>query len=114
MSTYMSAEVQEGLDAARKKALRRKNRLHVRIDERVLPILECSDHGFIMDINYAPHLRGFVEIFDGPRHIYNALIVACDEIGGRLHYEFKRATIANDQRPLDYEVAAEQPVGLLR
>ena len=92
MTTFLPKEVQDGLEAARKAALKRSTRLRVKIGDDVLPILRFSGSTFSMDVEDAPRLRGLVDIYDGPRHLYQALIVACAEEDGERRYEFKRAT----------------------
>ena len=39
---------------------------------------------------------------DGSKHLYQCLIVASQEEDGEMLYEFKRATVAEDQAPLDF------------
>lgn len=113
MSTYLSKEVQEGLDAARKAALLKKTRLRVEAGERSYRVLRMWDGGFALDADTAPHLRGLVDIFDGARHLYQALIVASDEENGELLFEFKRSTEAHDSAPLDFARDENAPIALL-
>lgn len=113
MSTFLPKEVREGLDLARKTALRKSSRLSVRVGDEVLPILGMRDNGFTVDIENAPNLRGLIDIYDGPRHLYQALIVACDEEAGQLHYEFKRATRPEDHPATDYVRMRPEIAGLL-
>lgn len=113
MSTFLPKEVREGLDLARKTALRKSSRLSVQVGDETLPILSMRENGFSLDIENAPRLRGLIDIFDGPRHLYQALIVACDEGAGQLHYEFKRATRPEDHPATDYVRANPEIVGLL-
>lgn len=113
MSFFLPKEVRDGLETAQKRALKRKNRLHVRIGEQHFPIHEFTETGFTMTMDAAPRLRGFVDIYDGPRHVFYALIVACDEEAATLHYEFKRATAIQADAPIDYERSANAPVGYL-
>jgi hypothetical protein len=113
MSTYMSAEVLSGLEAARKTAHRRRNRLHARVGDRILPIVTFDETGFTVGQESALHLRGLVDIYDGPKHVYQALIVASELDGDLMRYDFKRATLASDLAPLDYERAGARISGFL-
>jgi hypothetical protein len=49
-----------------------------------------------------PNLRGHVEIWEGPRMIRTALVVAAPSGPGPARYEFKRATGARAAPPRDY------------
>jgi len=66
-----------------------------------------------VDLQDAPQLRGLVDLYDGSRHLYQCLIVASEEEGGEMRYEFKRNTRAVDSAPLDFERDANKPVALI-
>ena len=113
MSEFLPKEVREGLEAARKKTLRKTSRLRVRIDGQIFPILRLWDDGFAVARENAEHLRGLVDIFDGARHLYQALIVASQEDDFEMIFDFKRSTAAIDGPPLDYDVLDDAPVALI-
>ena len=89
MTTFLSKEVQAGLDAARKAALLKKSRLRVQAGDDSYRILRMWDGGFALDAETAPHLRGLVDVYDGGRHLYQALVIASDEEAGEVVVEFK-------------------------
>lgn len=107
-------EVLEGLLTARKCNLGRKNRLRVHADNKVYPILWFWKDGFSIDAQAAPHLRGFVDIYDGARHLYQCLVVCSSVERGERIYEFKRQTPAVTKPPVDFARDENAPVGLLR
>ena len=72
-----------------------------------------SDNGFAVAADDTPHLRGLVDIFEGSRHLYQALIVASAEAGDVTRYDFKRNTAAMAAPPVDFEQTARRPAGLL-
>ena len=113
MSTYLPPDVQAGLDAARKKALKQRHRLRVEADGRSFRVLRFQDDGFTLDIEDAPHLRGLVDVYDGGKHLYQCLIVASEEEANEMRYEFKRHTLAADKAPVDFERRTEAPVALI-
>ena len=113
MSTYLSKEVQAGLDAARKQALLKASRLRVQAGEDSWRVLRMWDRGIALDADTAPHLRGLVDVYDGARHVCQALIVASDIEGGEIVCEFKRATPCADRPPLDFAMDDHAPVGLI-
>ncbi len=45
MTTYFSKEVREGLAAAHRKALKRRNRLRVQAGEEIFPVVRLKDDG---------------------------------------------------------------------
>lgn len=113
MSEYLPKEVREGLELARKAALKRRARLRVQVGDRTYPVLRLWDNGFALDHSDADHLRGLVDIYDGTRHLYQALIVASQDDGHEFTFDFKRSTPATDRPALDYERADDAPVALL-
>lgn len=104
MSDFLPKDVRAGLSAARAATRRkRRHRLTIHVGEEAYPILRLFDRGFEVDRENTPNLRGLVDIFDGPRHLAQALIVATAEGDGVMRYEYKRNTQAADKAPLDFE-----------
>lgn len=112
MSDYLPKEVREGLELARKQTLRKQSRMRVRAGDETFTILRYWDGGFSLDAEDAPKLRGLVDVYDGARHVSQCLIIASEEDAGERRFEFKRATQAADNAPLDYEEIAG-PVAFL-
>ncbi len=103
MSDYLPKDVREGLELARKQSLRKKSRMRVRAGDETFTILRYWEDGFSLDAEEAPRLRGLVDLYDGGRHLSQCLIIASAEEAGERRFEFKRATVASDNAPLDYE-----------
>ena len=101
------------MDAARVKAAKRKTKLRVETGDTYLPVLRLWKSGFAVDCEDAPKLRGFVDLYDGSKHLYQALIVTSAEASGERRYEFKRATAVLDRPPADFEAETPPPAGLL-
>ncbi|MRU16290.1 hypothetical protein FDP25_12680 [Roseovarius sp. A21] len=113
MTTILPNEVQAGLDLARKRALKASSRLAIEAGDRRLKVLRRWDGGFAVEAEEVPHLRGLVDLYDGPRHLSRCLIVASEEEGGEIRYDVKQMTAAADEQPLDYVRAEDAPVGLI-
>ena len=113
MSTFLSPEVQAGLDAARKLALKKSHRLSVQAGDKSFKILRSWNNGFSLDADEAPHLRGLVDMFDGTHHLSRCLIVASAEEGDEIEFEYKRSTEAADRQPLDFYRRPDAPIALL-
>ncbi|MBK6468089.1 MAG: hypothetical protein IPL38_06170 [Rhodobacter sp.] len=114
MLEFLPKEVREGLEAARKRDLKRKSRLRVQVGEAVFPVLRFWHDGFALDADLSPgKLRGLVDVFDGSRHVFQCLIVASGLENGELVCDFKRATAVTETAPLDYWRDANAPVGYL-
>lgn len=113
MSTFVSKEVRDGLEAARIASLRKASRLRVLVDDEFRPVLRMWHDGFSVEADAAQPLRGFVDLYDGARHLYQCLIVASELDGGEMRYEFKRSTQASDTAPLDFYRDPQGPVALL-
>ena len=113
MTDYLPKEVQEGLDAARKRDLKRRSRLRVHAGEEIYEVLRFWETGLALDAAQVLHLRGLVDIFDGSRHLYQSLIIASDVENGELICTMKRSTMAHDKPPLDYVREDDAPVAYL-
>ncbi len=113
MTTFIPKAVQDALDQARIDGLKKKNRLRVHAGDEVYPVLRLWTGGFSVEAETVPQLRGLVDLYDGTRQLSQCLIVASEEEGGEMRYEFKRATAASEKAPLDFYRAPDAPVGLL-
>lgn len=113
MTTFLSHEVQAGLDAARKAERRRTSRLSLQAGSQSYRVLRAWEGGFALESEVAPHLRGLVDLYEGARLVSQCLIVASEEEADEIRFEYKRVTEATDEQPLDFERAPNAPVGLL-
>ena len=114
MLEFLPKEVRDGLEAARKRDMKRKSRLRVEVGDAVYPVLRFWDNGFALDADFSPgKLRGLVDVYDGPRHVFQCLIVASSIENGELVCDFKRATAVTDRAPLDFWRRDDAPVGYL-
>ncbi len=114
MLEFLPKEVREGLEAARKKDMKRKSRLRVHVGDAIFPVLRFWNNGFAIDADLLPgQLRGLVDIYDGSRHVFQCLIVASGVENGELVCDFKRATAVSDRAALDFYRDENAPVGYL-
>jgi hypothetical protein len=113
MLEYLSKDVREGLETARLRQARRLSRLRVQVGEAVFPVLRMWEDGIALDAALTPHLRGRVDVYDGARHLCQALIVASTVENGELVCDFKRSTAVTDKAPRDFWVDENAPAGLL-
>lgn len=113
MSNFLPKAVLDELVAAQKSSRRRRATRVVHIGDEAFPILEMTEDGFSVDATDAPRLRGLIDIYDGAQHLYQALIVASEQQGDLMRYEFKRNTAAAVTAALDFEAKADQPIALL-
>ncbi|WP_108484766.1 hypothetical protein [Oceaniglobus ichthyenteri] len=113
MLEYLPQEVKDGLDKARRDAARRKGRMHVQVGDQEYVVLRYWDQGFALSAADAPHLRGHVDLYDGPRHMGRCLIVASGQERDEMVYEFKQNTPVFDRPPRDFAPDDFTPAGLL-
>jgi len=113
MSSFLPQSVRDELAAAQRMDRRRRATRVVHVGDEAFAILQMTDRGFSVDAEDAPRLRGLIDIYDGPRHLYQALIVASEQVGDLMHYEFKRNTPAETRAALDFEMPGDNAVGLL-
>lgn len=113
MDAYLPKEVLNGLARARKQAQRKKNRLRLHVEGEIYPILRLFDNGFEMETEVAPHLRGFVDIYDGAEHLSSCLIIHSEPEGNVMRYEYKRHTNVTDGPAKDFAVDENAPIALI-
>ncbi len=113
MFEFLPEDIRRGLEAAQARALRKGSRLSVHVGDAVYPILRLAETGFTVDNRRIPALRGFVDIYDGPRHLSQALIIAASEDGAEMTYEFKRETVIHTAPVRDYADERPAPRGYL-
>ncbi|UWQ91024.1 hypothetical protein QEZ52_03290 [Aliisedimentitalea scapharcae] len=113
MTTYVPKEVQAGLEAARLAGLKKTSRVRVMVGDDLYPVLRLWKTGFAVEAEAVPSLRGLVDLYDSGRHLYQCLIIASEEDGGEMQYEFKRSTLAADRAPLDFFRDPDAPIALL-
>lgn len=113
MSDYLPMELRAELAQAQRRAKRKRTGRMVHIGDEAYPILELNELGLAVEVGRTPPLRGFIDIYDGARHLYQALIVASEREGDLMRYEFKRATHANTTAPVDFEQVENRPIALL-
>jgi len=106
-------EVRLGLRAARTRNLRRRSRWRLHAGDEIYPILRLWKGGFALEAAVAPHVRGFVDIYDGSRHLYQCLVVCSALDGDERVYEFKRQTAVVRTAPLDFYRDENAPLALL-
>ncbi|WP_425046648.1 hypothetical protein [Primorskyibacter sp. S87] len=113
MTTYISKDIREGLDAARIASLKKASRLRVEAGDEYFRVLRLWRDGFAVEAETTPRLRGLVDLYDGSHHLYQCLIMAAEEERGEMIYEFKRSTAAADKAPLDFYRSPDAPIALL-
>jgi len=113
MQTVLPPDVQAGLDEARRKAWRKGHRLRVQAGERTLPVLGAWEGGFAVSREVAGQLRGRVALCDGARLIAECLIVAAEEDGDAVRFDYKRITGVTAGPAADFERDADAPVALI-
>ncbi|RYG92704.1 hypothetical protein EU803_00940 [Loktanella sp. IMCC34160] len=113
MSDFLPEAVRKGLEDARKAALRRSSRLCVHVDDKVYRVLRLWDGGFSTDAEDAPHLRGYVDLYDGMRHLSSCLVVASEQQGDEMVFEFKWNTAVSDRPAADFVREQDAPVALI-
>lgn len=114
MLEFLPEDIVKGLDLARHRARRPRARLHIQIGEAVFPVLRFWQGGLALDGSLAPgKIRGLVEVYDGPRHIFQCLIFASEREGEELLCAFKRMSVIHDGPVADYWRGENQPMGYL-
>lgn len=113
MSTFLPQDILDDLASSKRAKLSRSARHRVKFNGEIYPLNRFWTDGFALDAEYAPNMRGLVDIFDGQEHITRCLVVASEESEGEVSYEYKVMTQASTEAPLDFVRPSEAPVALL-
>ena len=113
MYAFLPDAVREGLEQARKAALKRKDRLSVHDGDATYRIRRFWDGGFALDLEGSEKLRGHVDIYDGPKHLYQCLVMSSVEDGDERVFEFKWATPVATGPAADFVRPEFVPAGLI-
>ena len=111
--SYLPKEVQLALQEAHRTMQRKSRRLCVHVGDAVYPIKQLWNDSFAIDADIAPKLRGFVDLYDGPRHVSQCLIMTSREDDGERVYDFKWSTEVADAPAVDYVRNENAPIALL-
>lgn len=113
MNDYLPDAVMKGLQDARRASAQRGNRLCVHDGEDVMRIRRMWADGMAMDAGACDKVRGRIDIYDGMRHLYQALIVGAHVEDGECVFDFKWLHLVSDTAPLDFATLDTAPAGLL-
>lgn len=113
MTDFLPEAVRKGLEDARMAMLRRSSRLCIHNGEEIHRVLRLWDGGFTLSSQNPPHLRGFVDLYDGPRHMYQCLVITSHDEGDERVFTFKWNRPVAESPPADFVHEVEQPAGLL-
>ena len=114
MSTHLPEDVRSALEEARRATLRKSGRLCIHAGDDVFRVIKLWDTGFAVMADEVPHLRGRVDLYDGPAQLMQCLVIASHEKDGLMNFEFKRATQVDDRPALDFEARAPAPKAFLQ
>ena len=113
MEAYFSKDVVRGLQKAKRDRSKRVARFCVHAGGEVYPIARLTEDGFEVRAEATPHLRGYVDVYDGPAHLWQCLIVRAEKGPFATRYEYKRQTSAQGGPARDYADDSPQPAGYL-
>lgn len=92
---------------------KRKHRLHLQDGDLTIRINEMWDGGFTIPLDAELPQHGFVDLFDGPRHLAHALIMQTGMDAEERHFEFKIVRDATLGAPRDFSEDGQAPVAAI-
>lgn len=107
MSEYLSQDLRAALASADTGPGRGVRRT-VRAGDQTFTVLRHWDRGFALAEADHPRLRGRVDVFEGDRHVFQALVINSREEAGEHHFELKYTNPAIDEAPL-VDFVRDQP-----
>ena len=113
MFTFLPDAVRQGLEDARRAALKRTDRLSVRDGDDTYRVRRFWDGGFALDLEGSDRLRGRVDIYDGPKHLYQCLVMSSIDEGDERIFELKWLTPVATQPAADFVRPDFVPAGLI-
>ncbi|MSU88223.1 hypothetical protein GE300_01160 [Rhodobacteraceae bacterium 2CG4] len=78
-----------------------------------IDVVEIWQGGFSIKADAPRFRRGFVDVYDGSRHLFHGLAYPTGESGALRTFAFKTRQVAGDEPPRDYERGADAPVALI-
>ncbi|MBC7137849.1 MAG: hypothetical protein H5U17_03705 [Defluviimonas sp.] len=113
MIEHLPADIRRALDEARKRGQKRRSRLRLEAGGEMWRVLRRWEGGVALDAAEVGYLRGLVDLYDGPRHLMQCLIVASAVEEGELICLMKSETPVRDRAPLDFARDDPAPAGYL-
>ena len=113
MEDHLPDAVARGLERARKLSVNSGSRLCVHDGDEVHRIRDFSPDGMTLDASVCDRLRGRVDIYDGARHLYQALIQSSTVEGDACVFAFKWLQPVRENAPLDFVSDVARPAGLI-
>lgn len=110
---FLPKDMLAALHEAGNRDAKRRSRLCVHAGGEIYRMLKRSRLGFSLDAAQVTHLRGLVDVYDGPRHVSQCLIVASEVEAGELFCTVKRETAVSDHPALDFARDETAPRGYL-
>lgn len=108
MSTITSDEMLRSIRPAKRAKRQVETGLRLVSPSGTCLIQRMWDNGCVLAYEDTPQLRGYVDIYDGDRHMFQCLIVAAEHDGDRVRCTFKRLTAVRMSAPVDYVLSPDQ------
>ena len=96
-----------------KRTRARINRLRLRAGAASIDVVEAWKDGFALARKGPQPRRGFVDLFDGARHLFHGLVYQTGETPDKTIYAFKVTRKAGLSQPLDFAADPTAPVALI-
>lgn len=113
MTDHIPQAVLDGLAAARRASIRRGDKLCVHDGDDVYRIIRFWADGMTLDAKHRDKLRGRIEIYDGARHLYQALVINSEVEGAECVFTFKWLHPVHEQPAVDFVRENDEPVALI-
>lgn len=112
MDGFLAEQVAAALREARRNEAVKRSRMKVVVGETSYPIIRIDDHGFAIAADELPSIRGYVDLYDGPRRLGRQLVVLASHRDGVASYDYKLQS-PEGEAPADYVREREKVAGLL-
>ena len=112
MDGYLSEVVAKALREARRNEAVKRSRMKVVVGEESYPVIRIDDHGVSIAADQPPSIRGYVDLYDGPKRLGRQLVVLASHEDGVATYDYKLQS-AEGEAPADYVRDREKIAGLL-
>ncbi len=92
---------------------RAARRLRVETGDAWYPVRRHWRGGFALSRAHGNRLRGYVDLYEGPRHVMRCLILAARDAGEEIEFEVQEVNPVAAGPAADHVRAVPQPAGLL-
>lgn len=113
MDSHLPSDFRSATEGARVRPRGKRHRLRLKAGNDEIDVVEIWQGGFSIKADAPCFRRGFVDLYDGGKHLFHALAYPTSEDSALRTFAFKIRQDPDAAPPRDYDRAADVPVALI-